>query len=68
MRKDANKRILAVVTDLFFTVKISDAAKRAGMQVEFVKDEATVLEMARAKPSVIILDLNAVDVQPIELI
>jgi len=68
MRKDANKRILAVVTDLFFTVKISDAAKRAGMQVEFVKDEATVLEMARAKPSVIILDLNAADVQPIELI
>ncbi len=68
MRKDANKRILAVVTDLFFTVKISDAAKRAGMQVEFVKDEATVLEKARAKPSVIILDLNAAAVQPIELI
>lgn len=68
MQKRANKKILALVTDLFFTVKISDAAKRAGMQVEFVKEDKDLLEKAQAKPSLIILDLNSTGTQPIKLI
>jgi len=47
-----------MVSDLFFTVKIGDAAKRAGMQVEFVKEEKDFLEKAQAKPALIIIDLN----------
>ncbi|MCS6952538.1 MAG: response regulator [Bryobacterales bacterium] len=68
MQKQANKKILAGVTDLFFTVKISDAAKRAGMQVEFVKSDQELLEKAHSKPAVIILDLNLESVHPLKTI
>src|SRR5437868_6290047 len=63
-----HKKVLAVVNDLFFSVKITDAAKRAGMAVELVKDPDEVLTKAKAKPSVIIFDLNFQDVQPLHLI
>src|SRR5947209_12096529 len=62
------KRVLAVVNDLFFSVKITDAAKRSGMDLEFVKDQAQVLEKAKTKPSLIILDLNFDAVEPLGLI
>jgi len=63
------KKILAVVEDLLFTVKISDAAKRAGLDVEFVKSERDVVEKAaQEKPLLIILDLNFSAVQPLKLI
>jgi PleD family two-component response regulator len=62
------KRVLAVVTDLFFSVKLSDAAKRAGLALEFVKDSDQVLEKAKDKPSLIILDLNFESANPLNLI
>lgn len=68
MQKRVNKRVLAMVSDLFFTVKISDAAKRAGMDVEFVKDDKELIEKAQAKPAVIILDLNFSTAQPLKVI
>jgi PleD family two-component response regulator len=69
MQKPGKKKILAVVEDLLFTVKISDAAKRAGLEVEFVKSERDVIEKATSeKPLLIILDLNFSAVQPLKLI
>jgi PleD family two-component response regulator len=69
MHKLGKKKILAVVDDLLFTVKISDAAKRAGLDAEFVKSEKDVMEKAaHEKPLLIILDLNNNSVQPLELI
>ena len=69
MHKQGRKKILAVVEDLMFTVKISDAAKRAGLDVEFVKSERDVIEKAtQEKPLLIILDLNFTAVQPLKLI
>jgi PleD family two-component response regulator len=68
MQKPGNKKVLAVVSDLFFSVKINDAAKRAGMSVEFVKDEEEVLVKAKAKPTLIIFDLNFESVNPLALI
>jgi PleD family two-component response regulator len=69
MHKQGKKKILAVVEDLMFTVKISDAAKRAGLEVEFVKSERDVIEKAtEEKPLLIILDLNFNAVQPLQLI
>src|SRR5689334_1839320 len=41
-----------------FTVKIQEAAKRAGVQPVFVKSEDAALAEARQNPAVIILDLN----------
>lgn len=68
MEKRANKKVVALVADLFFNVKIADAAKRAGMQVEFAKDDKELLEKAASKPTVIILDLNHATAQPVKLI
>jgi PleD family two-component response regulator len=69
MQKHDKKKILAVVEDLLFTVKISDAAKRAGLDVEFLKSERDVIDKATSeKPLLIILDLNFNAVQPLKLI
>jgi CheY-like chemotaxis protein len=62
------KTILAVISDLFFSVKISEAAKRAGMSVEFVKEGDEVLRKAQSKPSLMIFDLNFEAVHPLQLI
>lgn len=62
------KRALAVLTDLFFSVKLADAAKRAGITLEFVKEAKDVLEKARQKPAFIIFDLNFEAVKPLDLI
>jgi PleD family two-component response regulator len=62
------KRVLAVVSDLFFSVKLTDAAKRAGMALEFVKEPENVLEKAQTRPQLIILDLNFESANPLDLI
>jgi PleD family two-component response regulator len=62
------KKVLAVVSDLFFSVKITEAAKRAGMPVEFIKDEKEVIAKAKAKPTLIIFDLNFESIEPLKLI
>ena len=67
MQKEA-KKVLAVVSDLFFSVKLTDAAKRAGMPLEFVKDSAAILEKAKTKPQLIIFDLNFEAAEPLEVI
>jgi len=62
------RKILAVMTDLFFSAKIHDMAKKFGMAVEFVKDKETVLEKVKEKPSVVIFDLNYDAADPLGLI
>ena len=61
-------KILAVLDDLFFMVKIKEAAKRAGVPVEFVKNAKDALDKAQAHPPVIILDLNCTTLDPVNLI
>ncbi len=69
MPTDAPKKILAILQDLFFTVKIHDAAQRAGLPVEFVKSEKDALDRAAAEqPVLVILDLNFADVDVLHLI
>ncbi len=63
------RKILAVVDDLFFVVKISDAARRAGMVAEFLKSETDIVAKALAeRPSMVIIDLNCNSLQPVPLI
>lgn len=50
MQKPEPKRVLAVVSDLFFSVKLTDAAKRNGLALEFVKDGKEVIEKAKGGP------------------
>ena len=69
MHKEPN-RVLACVSDLFFSVKLSDAAKRAGLSLEFVKEPNELIEkaMEERKPSLIVFDLNFEALQPLKLI
>ena len=60
--------VLAVVNDLFFSAKINEAAKRAGVTLQYVTTERDLLEKAKANPSLIIFDLNFEAVQPVNLI
>jgi len=68
MSKNNKKKVVAAVSDLLFTVKINDAARKVGLRVDFVKSEQDVIEQASQQPSVIILDLNFTDVNPLKLI
>jgi PleD family two-component response regulator len=70
MQKQGPVRVLAAVTDLFFSVKLTEAAKRAGLALEFVKEPKELLEKAGAehKPSLIIFDLNLEAIEPLKLI
>lgn len=64
-----SKKILAVVHDLFFVVKINDLAKRAGLEVELVKSEEDALaKAAEQQPLMVIVDLNNNSVDAIQLI
>lgn len=63
------KKLLAVLSDLMFTVKIQEAAKHASMDVVFVSSSANALSQAQLmNPAAIILDLNCNSVNPLELI
>jgi len=68
MPKHKKKKIVAVVEDLMFTVKINDAAKKAGLPIEFAKSEEDVLAKAGEKPTAIIFDLNCGAVDPLKVI
>jgi PleD family two-component response regulator len=68
MQKPLSKRVLAVVNDLFFSVKLTEAAKRSGLALEFVKESQELMEKAGERPSLIIFDLNFDAVQPLKLI
>lgn len=63
-----NRNILAVLSDLMFTVKIQEAAKRAGFEPVFVRSQQDAIAHAKQKPAVIILDLNDAAVRPLDLI
>lgn len=56
------------MSDLFFTVKIIDAAKKIGMTAEFVKEKPRALEKAQDGPAMIVVDLNCDAADPIGLI
>jgi CheY-like chemotaxis protein len=63
-----SKKVLAVIEDLFFTVKINEAAKHAGLVAEFVKSEIDAIERAKLQPAVIVIDLNCNAIDPLRLI
>jgi CheY-like chemotaxis protein len=68
MQNQGAKLVLAVVNDLFFSVKLTEAAKRNGLALEFVKEGKLLLEKAGGRPSLIIFDLNFEDIEPLKLI
>jgi CheY-like chemotaxis protein len=62
-------RILAVVDDLFFGVKIAEAAKRLNLPLALVGSPEELMDKARAdRPGLVIFDLNAEGCRPLEAI
>ena len=60
--------VLAVVSDLFFSAKINEAAKYAGVKLEYVTTEKDLLQKAQSNPPLIIFDLNFDAAHPLDLI
>ena len=61
--------ILACVDDLMFMSKIKTAAAIRGVTVTFAKSpDAALADMRREPPSLVILDLNSVRLDPIALV
>lgn len=61
------RAVIALVDDLFFTVKIADAAKRAGLTVTFAKTAAAILERLQQTRSLLVIDLNYAAAMPLAL-
>src|SRR3954453_4478520 len=57
-----------MVNDLMFTVKIQDAAKRAGIEAVFVTSQEKMIAQAQENPTLVVLDLNYAGVEPVDLI
>jgi CheY-like chemotaxis protein len=64
----ANKQVIAVVSDLMFTAKIQDAARRAGLDIVFAKSKEQAIDGAKRHPALIIVDLNDRGLDALELI
>ena len=65
-------RILAAVNDLFFVGKITAAAKRVGVPVEFIRSEPDLLQktesLSESAPAMLLLDLNDARLDPVALV
>lgn len=61
------KAVIALLDDLFFTVKIADAAKRAGLAASFVKTPESLFDAIQREPSVVVLDLNYAGADPVNV-
>jgi len=63
-----SKSIIAVVDDLFFASKIRGTAEQVGVTVSFARKIEGLIESAlENQPAVIIVDLQAQKIDPIEL-
>ena len=60
--------VIAVMTDLFFLIQVTGAAKPLGLQVVCVKDKATALDKLNESPATLIVDLTCHQADPIALI
>ena len=63
------REIIAFVEDIFFTAKIRETAKAAARDVRFIRDlHGFDKELMGPAPSMVIVDLNASTLKPIEVI
>lgn len=60
--------VLGVLSDLFFGVKIADAATRAGGRMLFVKSEEQFMSMAAKAPALVVFDLHERSLDAMDLL
>jgi CheY-like chemotaxis protein len=61
-------KVVAVMSDLFFSAKIRDEARKLGMSTVIVKDHEATLDHIKSGAAVTILDLNCASSDPMGLI
>lgn len=64
----AGRTVVAVMTDLFFLVQVTGAAKPLGLQVVCVKDKSTAMEKVIAGAAAMVVDLTCAGAEPLELV
>jgi len=52
-------RVVALIEDLFFQMKLAETARHLGAEVKVATTPEALLEEARKTPSLVIVDLNA---------
>lgn len=62
------KKVLAIVSDMMFTVKIDAAAKQTYLEILYPKTKEEALRLGKEKPALVIVDLNNNSMDPIALI
>lgn len=62
------KKILAVMSDLFFVATVNDIVKRFGASLTVVQNELIFRERLKDQPLGLIFDLNCTTLDPIQLI
>ena len=68
MEPKTPKRVLAAIPDLFFGSKVSGAARHLGVEVRFASTRQALLDAARSQPDLVIVDLDAQQIDPLEAI
>ena len=64
----ACKRVLAAIPDLFFSSKVSGTARQLGISFQLAGSRQALLEAARSRPDLIIVDLDADSVDPLGVV
>jgi PleD family two-component response regulator len=61
--------VIVAVDDLMFASRISSAAKALGVEIAFARSPAAIVEAVRTRsPRLVILDLNSLQVRPLEAV
>ena len=71
MSNEVTGKVVAIVSDLFFSAKIGETAKQIGLDTTFInsmEDVANIVCQVQSKPVIIVLDLNHDTVDPIKAI
>jgi CheY-like chemotaxis protein len=65
---NTTEKVVAVMQDLMFMVRIQESAKRAGLKTIVVKTKPDALAKAAEGPLLVVIDLNHAAGEPLELI
>ena len=68
MKNTTQRRIVAIVPDIFFSAKIGETAKHVGAAVEFARSETELLSKAADPAELIVLDLNTAGMDMVSIV
>jgi len=60
-------RVVALMDDLFFQMKLAETAKQLGVEVKVATNGEALAELLQSQPSLVVVDLNARS-QPLQAI